>query len=69
MSSISISPGRRKPNAPIISATVTSTGTDPAGWRRWWRIESARSGSDWRSLINLHFEICNRLQAISSSWV
>jgi hypothetical protein len=50
--------------APVISAP----GTDSAGWHRRWRIESARSGSDWRSLINLHFEICNRLQAISSSW-
>jgi hypothetical protein len=54
-------------NAPVISATVTSTGTDPAGWRRWWRAESKRIGSDWHSLIGLHFQICNRLQA-SSSW-
>jgi hypothetical protein len=54
-------------NAPVISATVTSTGTDPAGWRRWWVAESERIGTNWQSLITLHFAICNRLQE-SSSW-
>jgi hypothetical protein len=55
--------------ATVISATVISTGTAfDGGWRRWWTVESARVGSDWRSLISLHFEICNRLQASSSAW-
>jgi hypothetical protein len=48
--------------------TFTSTEDVPTGWRRWWAIESARVGTDWRGLISLHFEICNRLQAISSAW-
>jgi hypothetical protein len=52
----------------VISATASSTGTNPDGWRQWWNIEAKRVGSDWRSLISLHFDICTRLQAISSSW-
>jgi hypothetical protein len=43
---------------------VSSTGTDPAGWREFWRLQ----GASWRALIELHFEICDRLQAASSSW-
>jgi hypothetical protein len=52
----------------LSSSTITSSGTNPDGWRRWWRIESARRGSDWHSLIELHFEIADRLRASSSSW-
>jgi hypothetical protein len=48
----------------IASSIITSTGTDPAGWRDFWRTH----GTSWRSLIELHFEICDRLQACSSSW-
>jgi hypothetical protein len=47
--------------------TFTSTGDVLAGLRRWWAIESARVGSDWRSVLSLHFEISDRLRA-SSSW-
>jgi hypothetical protein len=54
---------------PVPNTTTPSTGTDPAGWRQWWAVQSRLDGTDWRSLIGLHFEICNRLQAISSSWV
>jgi len=32
-------------------------------WREFWRVH----GTSWRSLIELHFEICDRLRA-SSSW-
>jgi hypothetical protein len=33
-------------------ATITSTGTDPAGSREYWRAESRRCGSDWVSLLD-----------------
>jgi hypothetical protein len=46
------------------SLTSYSTGLDPAGWREFWRVH----GTSWRSLIDLHFEICDRLRASSSSW-
>jgi hypothetical protein len=35
--------------------------------RAWWAAESERVGTNWRSLIELHLKICDRLQA-SSSW-
>jgi hypothetical protein len=54
-------------SAPNISTTVTSTGTDPDGWRRWWAAEAVRTGTNWRSLLIFHFEISDRLRA-SSSW-
>jgi len=44
--------------------TFTSTGTNPDGWREYWRVH----GANWRSLIELHFEICDRLRASSSLW-
>jgi hypothetical protein len=62
MTKISISPWRRKPNAPIISATITSTGTDPDGWRRWWADEAIRVGTDWPSIINAHLTIVDQLR-------
>jgi hypothetical protein len=43
--------------------TFSSTGCCPADWREFWRLH----GTSWRSLIDLHFEICDRLRA-SSSW-
>jgi hypothetical protein len=51
-----------------MSTTFSSTGTNPDGWRRWWATEADRIGTNWRSLIELHFEICTRLRASSSSW-
>jgi hypothetical protein len=48
--------------APVISATVISTGTDPAGWRQWWAAQSQRDGADWRSLLDQHQDILNRLR-------
>jgi hypothetical protein len=49
-------------------ATLSSTGTNPDGWRRWWAIEAERVGTNWRSLLSLHLEICDHLRAASSSW-
>jgi hypothetical protein len=52
-------------NAPISTfATLLSTGSCPADWRAYWRVH----GTSWRSLIELHFEICDRLRATSSLW-
>jgi hypothetical protein len=48
--------------------TIRSTGCCPADWRQWWRIESERIGTNWRSLIELDLEICDDLRASSSSW-
>jgi len=45
-----------------FNSTAPSTGNH-AGWRRYWAAVSNRAGSDWPSLISLHFDICNRLQA------
>jgi hypothetical protein len=50
-----------------LPITVTSTGDASAGLRRWWATEAERYGTDWRSVINLHLEISDRLRA-SSSW-
>jgi hypothetical protein len=46
--------------APTLSSTLDGCA--------WWRAESERIGTDWRGLISLHFQICNRLQAASSLW-
>ncbi len=48
-----------------ISSTTTPSTLD---WHAWWADESERVGTDWQSLISLHFAICNRLQASSSWW-
>jgi hypothetical protein len=45
--------------------TARSTGTDPAGWRRWWRDEAARVGSDWPSVLKLHLGIVDSLRGSS----
>jgi hypothetical protein len=47
------------------SAKIIALST--ANAREWWRAESERIGSNWRSLIEPHFQICERLQAASSS--
>jgi hypothetical protein len=49
-------------------STVTSTGDVAASLRRWWSDEASRAGSDWRSVLSLHFEISDRLRASFSSW-
>jgi hypothetical protein len=62
-------PDRSHPQARGQSAMTARVTIFPstANAREFWRAESARIGSNWKSLIQLHFEICNRLQA-SSSW-
>jgi hypothetical protein len=47
--------------------TPSSTGTDPAGWRRWWADESVRVGTDWPSVLGLHLSIADALIAGASS--
>jgi len=49
--------------------TATSSGSNHAGWRAYWRAEASRQGSDWPSLITTHFTIVDRLrlQAAGSS--
>jgi hypothetical protein len=48
--------------SPVLSTTTISTGTDPDGWRCWWTIEARRNGSDWRSLLDQHQDVLNRLR-------
>jgi hypothetical protein len=51
----------------VSALTAVSTGTNPSEWRVWWREEAIRTGTDWRSLFELHCQIVDRLRA-SSSW-
>jgi hypothetical protein len=60
MENLAKSYGSFKPEAIIARSTDN--------WREWWREESGRVGSDWQSIIALHFQICARLRAESSSW-
>ena len=46
------------------SALTVGSTTDQ---RQWWADESVRTRTDWRSLIELHCQIVDRLRA-SSSW-
>jgi hypothetical protein len=46
---------------------MTVTAPSTTDWRQWWEVEAGTNGTDWQSLISLHFALCNRLQA-SSSW-
>jgi hypothetical protein len=48
--------------APVISATVTSTGTNPEGWRLWWAAQGRIDGADWHGLLDQHHGALNRLQ-------
>jgi hypothetical protein len=48
--------------------SLPSTGTDPAGWRRYWAIEARRCGSDWISIAQTVSGIMYTLVG-SSSWV
>jgi len=36
--------------------TSTSTGTDPAGWRRWWRMH----GTTWRDIAGLAIDLAHQ---------
>jgi hypothetical protein len=55
MSFLVSSSGLFKPEAGTLPSTVD--------WRAFWRVH----GTTWRSVIDLHFEICERLRA-TSSW-
>jgi hypothetical protein len=46
-----------------MSVTAPSTMNS----REWWADESIRAGTDWKSLIELHCAIVDRLRA-NSSW-
>ena len=43
--------------------TPVSTGTFPTEWREYWGVY----GTSWKSLIELHLEIVDRLRT-SASW-
>jgi hypothetical protein len=47
--------------------TLSSTGTDPAEWREWWRIEAARTATDRVSLLDASDLALRRLRAEDSS--
>jgi hypothetical protein len=49
----------------LNSLTTNSTGTDPAGWRRWWAIEAERIGTDWPSVLRFHLNIVDSLRSSS----
>ena len=46
-----------------FNSTIPSTGCCPAGWREFWRAESARLGSDWISIAETISPILHRLAA------
>ena len=48
-----------------MTPPVTTPST--TDWRQWWEVEARATGSDWKSLIELHCQIVARLRA-SSSW-
>jgi hypothetical protein len=48
------------------NVTVPSIGTNRAGWRSWWQAQASCRGSDWPSLIGLHFTITDSLRSTSS---
>jgi hypothetical protein len=52
MTNLPSSTARRKSELAVSSITARSTGTNPDGWRAWWREESIRVGSDWKSLLD-----------------
>jgi hypothetical protein len=52
----------------LAASHLTSPPRCTADWRQWWADESERIGSNWRSFIQLHFEIVDRLRAKSSLW-
>jgi hypothetical protein len=46
---------------------MTVTAPSTMDRRDWWRDEAIRTRTDWKSLIELHCAIVDRLRA-SSSW-
>jgi hypothetical protein len=50
----------------MSAITAVSTGTNPSEWRVWWQVEAGTTGTDWKSLIELHCAILDRLRASSS---
>jgi hypothetical protein len=44
-----------------VEILTTSTGLNPAGWREFWRAESARVGTDWHSLLHQHHRVFQQL--------
>jgi hypothetical protein len=44
------------------SCTTTARSTD--NWREFWRLESARTGSDWISLFDAAGAALSRLRAV-----
>jgi len=53
--------------ASTFNSTIPSTGIDPTGWHRWWHLESARVGTDWRSLLDAASAALSRLHAMHLS--
>ena len=45
----------------MTALTLVSTGTNPDGWRAWWREQSRLDGSDWESLLDRHREVFQHL--------
>jgi hypothetical protein len=56
----STSPTASKSSFEIL---ITSTGTRPSDWRRWWAAESERTGTDWKSLLAADAAL-SRLRAV-----
>jgi hypothetical protein len=42
---------------------LSSTGSNPAGWRRWWREESLIDGTDWTTLLAGADQVLRELRA------
>ena len=51
----------------ITARSSALTAPSTVDWHQWWQVEAKTNGSDWKSLIELHCAIVNRLRA-SSSW-
>jgi len=48
--------GRATFKSPITSSSTGTTAD--GGWQRWWADESIRIGTNWQSIVALHFQIC-----------
>jgi hypothetical protein len=46
------------------SLTENSTGSTPADWREWWRI----NGTTWQDIAELNVAVIERLIATSTVW-
>jgi hypothetical protein len=54
--------------AATCKSSNSLTAASTANVREWWAAESARIGSNWHSLFELHCSIVDRLRSNSSSW-